>query len=135
MSTLPFTMGFKHVTWNYSERSHGKGAPDGVGGAVERMADMHVQSGYDFHSPRDVYEFLSSKTQTSVKFKWIEEADIETFDKMLPPSVRPVTGILNTHQVWSSSPGVIMYRDVSRFPNLNWMTPLRKKISAQKGNL
>ncbi|KAK0139205.1 PiggyBac transposable element-derived protein 4 [Merluccius polli] len=91
MSTVPFTMGFKHVTWNYSERSHGKGALDGVGGAVKRMADMHVQSGNDLQSPRDVYEFLASKMQTNVKFKWIEESDIEPYDNMLPPTVRPVT--------------------------------------------
>lgn len=81
MSTVPFTMGFKHVTWNYSEMSHGKGAPDGVGGAIKRMADVHIQSGSDLQSPRDVYEFLSSKTQTSSHlsgffFKWIEESDI-----------------------------------------------------------
>ena len=35
LSTLPFLSGFKHVTWNYSEKSHGKGAPDGIGGAVK----------------------------------------------------------------------------------------------------
>lgn len=51
------------------------------------MADMHVQSSNHLQPPGDVYEFLSSKTQTSVKFKWIEESVIETSDKMLPPSV------------------------------------------------
>lgn len=30
LSTVPFLMGFKEVTWNFSEKSHGKGAPDGV---------------------------------------------------------------------------------------------------------
>lgn len=30
MSTVPFKMGFKHLSWNYLERPHGKEAPDGV---------------------------------------------------------------------------------------------------------
>ena len=39
LSTVPFLSGFEYVSWNYSERSHGKGAPDGIGGAVKREAD------------------------------------------------------------------------------------------------
>ncbi|CAL8332938.1 unnamed protein product [Arctogadus glacialis] len=35
MSSVPYTWGFKRVTWNFSERSHGKGAPDGVGGVLK----------------------------------------------------------------------------------------------------
>lgn len=31
LSTVPYTLGFKKIAWNFSERSHGKGAPDGVG--------------------------------------------------------------------------------------------------------
>lgn len=115
MSQVPFPMGFKRLTWNFTERAHGKGAPDGVGGAVKRMADMHVASGNDLQSPRDVYDFLSSKEETTVKFRWIEESDIEIYDKMLPSSVQPVSGILRTHQVLSPSPGVILYRDLSCF--------------------
>ncbi|KAJ8378659.1 hypothetical protein AAFF_G00237830 [Aldrovandia affinis] len=42
MSQLPFTWCFKNVTWNFSEKTHGKGAPDGVGG----MADVHIHAGY-----------------------------------------------------------------------------------------
>ena len=45
LSTLPFIYGFKNTTWNYSERAHGKGAPDGIGGAVKREADLYVQRG------------------------------------------------------------------------------------------
>ncbi|KAI4893799.1 hypothetical protein NFI96_020780, partial [Prochilodus magdalenae] len=31
--------GFTAGTWNFFEASHGKGAPDGVGGALKRRAD------------------------------------------------------------------------------------------------
>ncbi|XP_056121611.1 uncharacterized protein LOC130100257 [Rhinichthys klamathensis goyatoka] len=46
---------------------------------------------------------------------WIEEEQISTMDEMLPPSVRPVTGISSTHQVLSFAPGKILYRDLSCF--------------------
>ena len=51
LSTIPFLSGFKQVTWNFSEKSHGKGAPDGVGGAVKRMADSSVNMGVDIQTP------------------------------------------------------------------------------------
>ena len=34
LSTVPFLSAIKNVTWNYSEKSHGKGAPDGIGGTI-----------------------------------------------------------------------------------------------------
>lgn len=39
--------GFKAGSWNYFEASHGKGAPDGVGVALKRAADMILAKGYD----------------------------------------------------------------------------------------
>lgn len=56
MSSIPYTWGFKRVTWNFLECSHGKGAPDGVGGVLKRKADMHVLGGNDFQTPRDLYD-------------------------------------------------------------------------------
>lgn len=41
-STVPFIRGFKHITWNFTEVSLGKGAPDGVGGALKNLADRIV---------------------------------------------------------------------------------------------
>lgn len=56
------------------------------------FADMHVLSGNDLDL--DVYKFLSFKTETNVKFRWIDKSDIEAFDKMLLPSVQPVTRLV-----------------------------------------
>ena len=114
MSSIPYTWGFKRVTWNFSERSHGKGAPDGVGGVLKRKADMHVLGGSDLQTPRDLYEYLQ-KSSENVTIMWVEEEQISTMDEMLPPSVRPVTGISSTHQVLSFAPGKIFYRDLSCF--------------------
>lgn len=56
LSTVPFLSGFKYVTWSYSERSHGKGAPDGIDGAVKRDADLH---GGKLQTPEDVSPYPS----------------------------------------------------------------------------
>lgn len=114
MSSIPFTWGFKQLTWNFSERSHGKGAPDGVGGVLKRKADMHVRGGNDVQTPMDLYDYLQ-KSSDNVTVKWVTEEDISAMDEMLPPSVRPVTGIRSTHQVLSSAPGQVFYRALSCF--------------------
>ena len=102
MSTVPFTWGFQCLTWNYSERGHGKGAPDGVGACVKRMADQAVQRGADF-------DFLSSKEEMKIQIKWIH------FDKLLPPVLPAVKGILGTHQIYCTTPGEVFHRAVSCF--------------------
>lgn len=43
ISTEPHKRGFHKVTWNFFEASHGKGAPDGIGGTLKRSADTLVQ--------------------------------------------------------------------------------------------
>lgn len=40
--TVPFLKDFTSVTWNFTEASHGKGAPGGVGDALKNLADRKV---------------------------------------------------------------------------------------------
>lgn len=61
LSTVPFLSRFNHVTWNYSEKSHGKDAPDGIGGAVKRHADLYVRRGGELQTPLDLYKMLTKK--------------------------------------------------------------------------
>ncbi|XP_076594582.1 uncharacterized protein LOC143325434 isoform X2 [Chaetodon auriga] len=75
LSSLPFLNGFRKVTWNFSEACHGKGAPDGVGGAVKRMADGHVKKGGDIQTPQDLFTFLQT-TPSNVRFFWVTEEDV-----------------------------------------------------------
>ncbi|KAI4811884.1 hypothetical protein KUCAC02_014755 [Chaenocephalus aceratus] len=49
-STELMNRGFKRGTWNFFEASHGKGAPDGVGGLLKRTADRLVSQGHDIPS-------------------------------------------------------------------------------------
>lgn len=44
LSTEPFKHGFKDLSWNFFEASHGKGAPDGIGGTLKRSADRIVDA-------------------------------------------------------------------------------------------
>lgn len=109
MSTVPFLMGFKEVTWNFSEKSHGKGALDGVGGSIKRCADEFVKKGGDLQSPKELYTMLE-KTQSSVKYFWIAEDEINWFNEAVPNELPAVKGTLNIHQIISNEPG-----KVSRF--------------------
>ena len=74
LSTIPFLSGFKQVTWNFSEKSQGKGAPDGVGGAVKRIADSSVNMGVDIQTPEEFYRFFKERQASSkIKFFWVCE--------------------------------------------------------------
>lgn len=114
LSSIPFLSGIKRVTWNFSEKAHGKGAPDGVGGAVKRIADSAVQRGADVQTPEDLFNLLKEK-ESSIKYYWISDEDIERYDEALPDDVPPVKGTLKIHQVTSAQPGKIQHREISCF--------------------
>lgn len=122
LSTVPYTLGFKKIAWNFSERSHGKGAPDGVGGALKRVADKYVHGGGDLQSPKDLFTYLCNNKDKEI-IRWVEEDEITDIDGLLPPTVCPVVGISNTHQVLSFSPGEILYRRLSCFCQYPDMCP------------
>ncbi|CAH2091997.1 unnamed protein product [Euphydryas editha] len=43
-------LGFEKSTWSFFESAHGKGAPDGIGGAVKRKLDKKVTTNCVRHS-------------------------------------------------------------------------------------
>lgn len=114
ISTITFRLGFQEVTWNFSEKNHGKGAPDGVGGAVKRCADDMVRKGRDIQCPLDLYKILTEK-ESAIKFFWVAEGDVAKFDEAVLEKLAPVKGTLKLHQICSKVPGKICYRDVSCF--------------------
>ena len=48
--TKIFDIGYHAGSWNLWEASHGKGAPDGIGGAIKRKADKLISQGNDSYS-------------------------------------------------------------------------------------
>ncbi|CAJ1050756.1 uncharacterized protein LOC111858282 [Xyrichtys novacula] len=115
LSTVPFLSGFKHVSWNYSEKSHGKGAPDGIGGAVKRDADLYVRRGGELQTPLDLYEMLTKKSGSTITHYWVNEESIQKYDELVPEKLTAVKGTLKIHQVLSSQAAQISHREVSCF--------------------
>ncbi|XP_062386091.1 uncharacterized protein LOC134073124 [Sardina pilchardus] len=112
-STVPFMMGFQHVTWNFSEASHGKGAPDGVGGALKNLADRIVAYGTSIPDVDTLHHQLDA--QSSVHIFKITEDDINRSSELVPPSLKALPGTMKMHQLMSSSPGEVKTRELSCF--------------------
>ena len=110
MSTVPFTWGFQSVTWNYSERGHGKGAQS-LCEADGRPGCPKGKWSANFWGP--VWHLVQQRWKNQIK--WIEEKDFEEFDKLLPPVLPAVRGILGTHQIFSTTPGEVFDREVRCF--------------------
>lgn len=68
--------GFTTSTWNFSEASHGKGAADGVGGAIKRKLDSFVNCGFDVVNA-DIAFRLLTESDTTVKVFLIPEDTIQ----------------------------------------------------------
>ncbi|XP_038063032.1 uncharacterized protein LOC119733721 [Patiria miniata] len=115
-STIPKTMGFDKVTWNFMEAGHGKGAPDGVGGVLKRTADSLVSQGKDIPTAHELYESL--KPVTNINLILLEEEEINKFDDKLPTDLISVNGTMKVHQVlFTDDPEVVDHRELSCFCN------------------
>ncbi|KAK2840949.1 hypothetical protein Q7C36_012528 [Tachysurus vachellii] len=75
-STELVKRGIKAGTWNFFEASHGKGAPDGVGAALKRTADMLISHGRDIQDAHELFEALL-ETNTSIKLFFVNDDTVE----------------------------------------------------------
>lgn len=110
-SVLNCTNGFQSGTWNFFEASHGKGAPDGVGGLLKRTADRLVSHGTDIPNAEFLFNTLVD-AQTSVKLVYISEDSIKEATKKMP-NLPVVPNTMHIHQVVTHIPRQIRHRDVS----------------------
>ena len=105
----------EEASWHFFEAAHGKGAPDGIGGALKRTADRMVSQGRDIRSARDMYDTLD--TETTVKLFYVASTDVQASQKRWEGINLPaVPGTMATHQftpVIGASAPTITYRDVS----------------------
>lgn len=104
--------GFTQGTWNYFEASHGKGAPDGVGGALKRQADGLVSKGHDITDARSLYSALI-RAHTTIKLFYVDEDDIEQAVQAMPQNIPTVPSTMHLHQVVTLERGSLICRDVS----------------------
>lgn len=94
---MSFLCGFQRVTMNFSEKAHRKGAPDGVGGAVKRIADTAVQRGTDLQTSEELFNVLKGQP-SRIEYYWISEEAITKYDEKVPTNVPAVKGKLKKHQ-------------------------------------
>lgn len=105
LSTEPYKYGFKEITWNFFEASHGKGAPDDVDGALKRSADRIVAHGGDI--PDGLSDKVKSR-DTAVELFYVPERDIES-----KTATAAIIGTMRIHQAISLKPSQMKYRDIS----------------------
>ena len=114
--------GFKFSTWNFHEAGHGKGAPDGIGATVKRLADKVVLQGKDIPNAQALFEALEG--QTSVKLYQIDAVEVETnVEELSQCKIPPVPGTMSIHQVLWKTENEICYRDVSCLCNSDQTRP------------
>jgi len=106
--------GFVNGTWNFSEAGHGKGAADGVGGALKRTADKLISLQHDISCPKLLFDVLSARKSDVILFYVSADAVIDAVANM-PSTVSAISGTMNIHQVLCTAFGQIRYRDVSCF--------------------
>ena len=96
-STVPFMRGFQYVSWNFTVALHGKGAPDGVGGALKNLADRIVAYGTNIPDAKTLYTQLAE--HSSLRLFMVTAFEINSGLELIPPSLKTVTGTMKIHQV------------------------------------
>nr|XP_053618254.1 uncharacterized protein LOC128679821 [Plodia interpunctella] len=124
---------FESLTWNFFESGHGKGAADGIGGSIKRLADNFVASGHDITDAFEFYEAL--KDRSKIKVFLVEKDDIAQILVEIPTEIIPLKGTMDVHQLMSQEPGVLSYRSLSCFChkfcdcyNLKTYCPLPERV-------
>ncbi|XP_017550488.1 uncharacterized protein LOC108425920 [Pygocentrus nattereri] len=114
LSTEPFKMGFKETIWHFFEASHGKGAPDGIGGSLKRTADSLVHHGTDIPDAESLFLQLKHKT-SSVELFFVSPEDVEKMAQRIVngPLLVTIKGTMRMHQVISVVQESIKYRHIS----------------------
>ncbi|KAL7407295.1 hypothetical protein ABVT39_006367 [Epinephelus coioides] len=95
LSTKPFKRGFD-ISWNFFEASHGKGAPDGIGGTLKRLANRLGR-----RHPK--HTSAVPKAQSSVQLFFVTERSVE--EMLEVPPLTAIKGTMKIHQIMSTSLG------------------------------
>lgn len=77
--------------------SHGKGAPDGVGGVLKRRADSLVSKRTDIPDAAELFAMLQ-KTETTIKLFIVDEEAVEKAIQEMPNDWSPIPLTMRMHQ-------------------------------------
>lgn len=109
-----YEYGFEKSTWSFFEASHGKGAADGIDGAIKRTLDQKVAHGVDIPSAKIAFEVLSA-SDTNVKLFYIPPDTIQLLDTEIVKHLVPCPNTMQIHQLIANQNYIIKYREVSCF--------------------
>lgn len=88
----------KSATWNYSAAGHGKGAADGIGGRLKRMANDAVAHGADIDCFETFVAILCANVR-DIKLFVVTESEITAMENVLPTNIKTFVGTMKTQQV------------------------------------
>lgn len=108
-----YDYGFLGGTWNFFEASHGKGAADGVGGAIKRALDLKVSQGVDIPNAQTAFDVLKS-TETVIRLFYVAP-EIKLLEPSIAQTLTPLTGTMKIHQLITKEKLKLKYRDFSCF--------------------
>lgn len=91
---------FKSGSWNFLEAGHWKGPADGIGGAIERVADAFIANGGIITNAKSLMSAISWKTK--VKMFDIQESEITIIERVTPSNLSAVPGTMKLHQICQS---------------------------------
>lgn len=103
------------ITWHYSEKGHGKGAPDGVGGCIKRVCDASVARGNDVSSYDELMSCVK-KNCHGIEVYGVDESVVPKIQNIVDESMtKPFKGTFKVHQLtWSAiNPTTIHARRLS----------------------
>lgn len=107
--------GIKLATWNFHESGHGKGAPDGVGGTLKRLANQYVSQGGDITDSSSFVKCLQAKTLNITLYEISQETIERNKEFVSSLRLKAVPGTHKLHQIVTTELGEISYRDLSCF--------------------
>ncbi|CAH0727108.1 unnamed protein product, partial [Brenthis ino] len=104
----------QRVVWNYSEKGHGKGAPDSVGEVLKIAADRIVAVGNDFPNIDLLISHLQIQISEGMIMEVHESGILET-ELLIPSDLKEFRGTMRVHQtIWTcNNPKVLAMRHLS----------------------
>lgn len=94
------------------EAAHGKGAADGVGGAIKRLLDQEVSHGNSVIDATSAINIL--KDITNIQLFYVSDSDIKEKQSQIPENLVPIPGTVRIHQIICQK-NKLQYRDLSCF--------------------
>lgn len=88
------------IRWHYSEKGHGKGAPDGIGATIKRSADSLVAKGKDIPDFNTFVKLLSNVSpKITVIGLNITEETLNKIRNYIPQQLQTFPGTFKVHEV------------------------------------